>query len=53
MVGCCFRKELQTVQEHLGREEMTREEVGKELQAVREDYHNEMLALDHARKLAQ
>ena len=41
------------MQDHLGREEMTREEVAKELQAVRDEYHKEMLAVSHARKLAQ
>jgi uncharacterized protein (DUF3084 family) len=51
LIDSHFRVELETVQDHLGKEEMTREEVAKELQAVREDYQNEMLALNHARKI--
>lgn len=44
---------MQTVAEHLEGEEVTKEEIAKELQTVRQDYQNEMLALDHARKLAR
>ena len=47
------RSELEVLQERLGKEEMSREEVAKELQSVREDYHNEMVAIQHSRKLAR
>ncbi len=47
------RKELLAVQEHLGREEISREQVADELQVVREEYHNEMRAIQHSRKLAR
>ncbi len=48
-----FRSELQAVQERLGKEELSREEILKELQAVQEDYQSEMLAIEHSRKLAK
>lgn len=47
------QKELLAVQEHLGREEISREQVAEELQVVREEYHNEMRAIQHSRKLAR
>ena len=42
---------MQSVQEHLEREEMTREEIAKQLKVVRTDYENEMMALEHSKKL--
>lgn len=41
------------MEERLSREELSREELVKELQVVRQDYHNEMTAIQHSRKLAQ
>ena len=51
--GVCVREELQCVQERLGTEEMTREEIYKELQVVREDYQKEMIAIEHSRKISK
>lgn len=47
------RSELESVQERLGKEEISREEIASELQAVREDYQSEMMAMEHSRKLAK
>ena len=41
------------MQEQLGKEEVSREEIARELQVVQDDYRNEMMAIEHSRKLAK